>query len=107
LLRSDIVISASIQENFGYSVVEAVRAGCIPLLPGRLSYPEIIPAQFHDQVLYKDYGDLFRRLSFMLSGSGQKNETFIKKLSDAMNTYSWYNIIKDYDRALEKLADLS
>lgn len=43
LRRGAVVVSTAIQENFGISVIEAVRAGCFPLLPNRLSYPEIIP----------------------------------------------------------------
>ncbi|MBL0712534.1 MAG: DUF3524 domain-containing protein, partial [Desulfosarcina sp.] len=41
LRRGHIVISTARQENFGISIVEAVRQGCLPLLPRRLSYPEI------------------------------------------------------------------
>lgn len=42
--RGGIVISTAEQENFGMAVVEAVRHGCFPLLPARLSYPEILAA---------------------------------------------------------------
>ena len=51
LQRGSIVISTAAQENFGISVVEAIRCGCMPLLPARLSYPEIIPNDFHSRVL--------------------------------------------------------
>jgi glycosyltransferase involved in cell wall biosynthesis len=51
LLRlGDIVVSTSRHEFFGISVLEAVRAGCRPLLPRRLSYPEMFPRRF----LYDD-----------------------------------------------------
>ena len=42
LARGDVVISTAIQENFGISVVEAMYFGCLPLLPDRLSYPELL-----------------------------------------------------------------
>ena len=43
LLKScDVVVSTAIQENFGLAVVEAMLAGCIPVLPRRLSYPELL-----------------------------------------------------------------
>lgn len=43
LLQScDVVVSTAIQENFGLAVVEAMLAGCIPVLPARLSYPELL-----------------------------------------------------------------
>ena len=46
LKRCDIVVSTSLHEFFGISVVEAVRAGCRPLLPNRLSYPELFTEEF-------------------------------------------------------------
>ncbi len=43
LQRSDIVVSTAIHEFFGIAVIEAIHAGCCPLLPHRLSYPELTP----------------------------------------------------------------
>ena len=41
LKQGVIVVSTAIQENFGISIVEAVRCGCYPLLPNNLSNAEI------------------------------------------------------------------
>lgn len=46
LYRADFVVSTAIQENFGISVVESTAAGCLPILPNRLSYPELFPPTF-------------------------------------------------------------
>ena len=41
-LQASIVISTTTIEFFGMAVVEAVRAGFLPLLPDRLAYPELL-----------------------------------------------------------------
>jgi glycosyltransferase involved in cell wall biosynthesis len=42
LRSADLIVSTAIHEFFGISVVEAISAGAIPVLPARLSYPEIL-----------------------------------------------------------------
>jgi glycosyltransferase involved in cell wall biosynthesis len=41
--RCDWVLSTARHEFFGVAVVEAMLAGCLPWLPDRLSYPELLP----------------------------------------------------------------
>lgn len=111
LSRGDIVISTAIQENFGISIVEAVRAGCIPYLPNRLSYPEIIPDLYHNDFLYSDKEDLVDKLVSFFSGERTGSNAGIKekmqKLSQHMESYSWKKVISDYDEMLDDLCSLS
>ena len=44
LHRADWVLSTAEHEFFGIAVVEALFAGCLPWLPERLSYRELLPA---------------------------------------------------------------
>lgn len=103
LQQGSIVISTAGQENFGIAVVEAIRYGCVPLLPARLAYPEIIPDEFHSRVLYRDQKELVQKLLQLIKDYAQLR-AFRLRLSDAMGRFAWDNIINRYDEELEKLA---
>ncbi len=73
LLQScDVVVSTAIQENFGLAVVEAMLAGCHPLFPNRLSYPELLDDRAFEPCadrpcFYENDGDLHRILTQLCS----------------------------------------
>jgi glycosyltransferase involved in cell wall biosynthesis len=103
LQRGRIVISTAVQENFGMAIVEAIRHGCLPLLPNRLAYPEVLPKAFHSNFLYKDQADLEHKLARLIAES-RHMDTQRQALSDAMDRYAWENVIDTYDDILEALA---
>ncbi len=76
-----------------------------PLLPDRLAYPEIIPQEFHNRVLYCDQKDLVQKLSRRIQDYAQFQDLRLR-LSDAMQPFAWANLIDRYDEEFEKLADM-
>jgi hypothetical protein len=48
LASADWVLSTAEHEFFGIAVVEALLLGCLPWLPKRLSYPELLPEMARD-----------------------------------------------------------
>ena len=106
LLQSDIIVSTAIQENFGLSVVEAVMAGCYPLLPSRLSYPEIMPRAYHKKHLYKNEDDLYQKLSQIIE-KGLPSEFCKGELRKYFRRYDWKVVGPLYDNLFERLKDNS
>ncbi|MCG8567407.1 MAG: DUF3524 domain-containing protein [Desulfobacterales bacterium] len=102
LKKGRIVVSTAVQENFGISVVEAVRHGCFPLLPRRLSYPEIMPASLHPGVLYDNEDQLVAQLKRLL-GRPTDFQGDREILSDYCSRYSWEILSIQYDNIFNKI----
>ena len=89
---ADILPITSNQDFFGGSIVEAMYCGVIPLLPNRLAYPEHIPKEYHQDLLYNNNEELYHQLKFIIQKSemNYNPKNWVKK-------YDWQNIIKDYN----------
>lgn len=49
----DVVVSTALHEFFGMAIAEGLAAGCTPLVPDRLAYPEVLGPKLSDHL----YGD--------------------------------------------------
>lgn len=49
LSEADVFVSTAAHEFFGLSAVEAIAAGCYPVLPRRLAYPELLDLENHPE----------------------------------------------------------
>ena len=101
LLRdADVVLSTAVHEFFGVSVVEAIYCGAAPVLPDRLSYPELIPPEFHTRCLYDDFAGLLARLRAFLT-----NPEPLPGLQSALARFDWSVLGPVYDDLLEDVAE--
>ncbi len=101
LRQADIVVSTAIHEFFGVSIVEACYAGCFPVLPRRLSYPELIPPALHALCLYDGHDELVARLRWALT-KGDELRGPCETLRIAMSGYDWDQVARLYDERFEE-----
>ena len=98
--RCDIAVSTAFHEFFGLSVVEAAAAGCLPLVPRRLSYPEIFDEDANRGLFYEE-GALAATLEALLEvdlPSRQEVERLVGR-------YLWRERIGEWDLAFAEAAD--
>lgn len=103
LWEADITISTAHHEFFGISILEAVYCHTFPLLPNRLSYPELIPVHFHDQCLYESESELVERLSWVLTHRAQAGEV-AAHLAQHVTGFGWEVLAPQYDEKLAQQA---
>ncbi|RNA32572.1 glycosyltransferase-like domain-containing 1-like [Brachionus plicatilis] len=103
LSQSDIIISTSLHEFFGVSVIEACMFGAYPILPNRLVYPELYPKE----CLYSTETQLVKKLKqicsrpkqFRLSRQNKSSEKFLSEIIDTRNyfdKFKWDVLKKDF-----------
>ncbi|MCB8974523.1 MAG: DUF3524 domain-containing protein [Ardenticatenaceae bacterium] len=102
LWQADITISTAHHEFFGISILEAIGCHTFPLLPNRLSYPELLPDLYHEACLYQSEEELAAKLVWALTNQEQVQEIG-QALATAVSAYSWQHISPVYDKAMQKL----
>ncbi len=96
LWEAAVVISTAHHEFFGIAILEAIYCQTFPLLPRRLSYPELIPEPYHLQCLYDDQAGLVQRLKWVLTHGEEVRNTAVA-LSRAVARFDWSQIAPQYD----------
>lgn len=99
LWQADYVVSTAYQEFFGISICEAIYCNCIPILPHRLNYPNLIPADVHAHCLYKH-----DKLTALLKHHLDKTITVdTAPLKAKIAQFDWTTVAQQYDLALVDL----
>ncbi len=96
LKQADIVVSTAIHEFFGLAVLEAIAAGCTPLLPNRLSYPELLIPEAHPLCLYNNISQCRQRLAQWCT---EEAPALSDGLAEHLNRLTWPYHIARFDEA--------
>jgi glycosyltransferase involved in cell wall biosynthesis len=105
LLTSDVVVSTANHEFFGIAIVEAATAGCYPVVPDRLAYPEVFGVE--SEYLYDGTASgLVARLT-LLSSRVAKGELLspAERLAVAMRRFEWAAAARKLDAEVEELVE--
>jgi glycosyltransferase involved in cell wall biosynthesis len=95
LSNANVIPVTSNQDFFGGSVVEGIAAGCIPLLPDRLAYPEHLPTDLASSHLYDSMDELFEK---MKTDNILRLSENIDQLRSHVSRYDWSSCIEIYDK---------
>ena len=91
-------MSCAKHDFFGVGVAEAVAAGCVPVLPDALAYPELIEERWHTVTLYQP-GSFGGRLVEVV-GSLSQRRLAVDGLAKSMTRFGWGHIAPRLDEQL-------
>lgn len=103
LWEAAVTVSTAHHEFFGISMLEAIYCHTFPVLPHRLSYPELLPEAYHGRCLYQNAGGMVARLRWALQYP-QEAKQIGAELATAVSAYDWSQLIQDYDNLLAECA---
>ena len=92
----DILPVTSRHEFFGISVLEAASAGVFPILPERLSYPEIFPEKKFGRLFYEN-GKLFE---FIKNFAKNLDFSLRNEISERAVSFDWNNFKKNAEKLI-------
>jgi glycosyltransferase involved in cell wall biosynthesis len=108
LQESDVIVSTAEHEFFGLSVMEAIAAGAYPLLPERLTYPEILDLANDKTAQGFFYDGTTQDLTARLVALAERIERSSlwqdrpDRLRRQVERFFWSSVVEPMDDALEK-----
>ena len=100
LWKADILPVTSNQDFFGGSIMEAVYCQTIPVLPRKLTYPELFNSKDNPQLFYENESDLLEKLTTSIENISKLRQQHYQSIT---TNYDWSNMVKVYDVELMKL----
>jgi len=107
LRKSHIVVSTAQHETFGISVVESVYCGAVPLLPNRLSYPELFSPDTFPKCFFRSQNEAVAKLVDLLEMFVRHPKewcTLADTARDAISKYRWEVMGPVYDEFFAQVA---
>ena len=100
LWKADILPVTSNQEFFGGSVMEAMYCDTWPILPNRLTYPELIPPDQHGEHLFIEENELYQKLIWAIDNIETVRSTHFHSIAQP---FDWQSMVPMYDNAMEQV----
>ncbi len=100
LALSDLLPVTSIHDFFGISVMEAIAYGVKPLLPKRLSYPDLYDDKKNPSLFYRTEEELYEKMvDAIIHIDAVRKESY----AHLTERYWWTSVGKEYDEYFKKL----
>jgi len=103
LWASDLLPITSFQDFFGISIVEATYCKTLPLVPRRLSYPELFQEKKYPNIFYDSDEELEIKLGNFIKNNSKES---YNKYNFNMKKYDWLNMVSIYDNKMEEIKSL-
>jgi len=100
LWKADILPVTSNQEFFGTSVMEAIYCNTWPILPRRLTYPELLPHRLHQEHLYSSEKEFYEKIIW---GINNYNRIRSNNPITIAEKFDWGKMAPFYDKIMKKL----
>lgn len=91
---ADILPVTSNHDFFGISVMEAIAYGCSPILPDRLTYPDLYKIHENPDLFYETEEELIEKLADRMNNIQSTRQADYIHLTEG---YQWKNLIPLYD----------
>ena len=103
LKLANILPVTSNQDFFGISIVEAISYGVYPILPNRLSYPELFENKSNPYIFYNNESELKDKIISAINNADLLLDHMKNLKENVYNKFNWKTVSKKYDRTFENL----
>ena len=101
LNESDILPVTSNQDFFGISIMEAISCNCYPILPNRLTYPELFDIKKNKSIFYNSDKELKNKIISVITNLDYLKTQNINFKNKLIEKFDWQTMSTKYDSIFE------